>query len=164
MIPPHCPCTLVSAQPDHTPTHAWSTLVAPTTMNVPVNPAMNHGGFLSRLGDTGEITVILGLKGLGGAGYHGAAIDGWVSSHSNLLNLLDQAMSPHGHLTLVHHLHFVFPIGLFVGTSSDTRTNWGVKAQPSAVKRGICWAVQQSQGSTSEPTSKDQLISWSSLE
>lgn len=41
---------------------------------------------------------------------------------------------------------------------------WGMKAQPSAVKRGFCWGVQHSQGSTLEPTSKDQLISWSSLE
>jgi len=40
----------------------------------------------------------------------------------------------------------------------------GVKAQPSAVKRGFCWGVQQSQGSTWEPTSQHQLVSWSSME
>lgn len=45
-----------------------------------------------------------------------------------------------------------------------TLQTWGMKAQPSAVKRGFCWGVQQNQSSTWEPTSKDQLISWSSLE
>lgn len=76
------------------------------------------------------------------------------------MNLLVQAASPQGHLTLVHRSYFVFPAGLFVGTSSDTRTNVGREGSAQCSEKGVLLA---SQGFTWEPTGKDHSPHWSEL-
>lgn len=147
-------------------THAWSTLAAPANVNVPVNPATRHSGFSSGLGATGKKnnqccsgSEMLGrcwvpwcsLRWLGqfslknpepvGTGCNSP----WTSCSCSSLSSPVSNRPVGGHH--LRHAH-----------------TQGVRVQPSAVKAGFCQGGQQSQGSTWEPTSKDQLISWSSLE